>query len=287
MTSIVPVQPVRFKRNGRCRRGRTFVSVCVASTVWAFCTVLADGPRPPGARAADSSVPAVEAEGLRLDRPWHIELGFRDGCTRLDETSRLLDQRLDRPLRFDVFDLFDSPRTPLDRKSDFLLTTLYLGLGRQESDRLIWTFYLGGGMGRESDHQRKANINLDVSFKYAYAYTGLTAEIYPWKTPARTAHGGLEETLRASRPFLAAGLETGYVSAEGRGHWKIAPFPRIYQDKVKVRDWITSVNFGVGWNIPVNHRWSVVLIGDYRSHFHRPDEYNGWTLTTALRYNLR
>lgn len=231
--------------------------------------------------------PHFEVEQARQTGPWHIEIGFRDSCTKLAETKRMLDVRLDRPMRLDVLDFFDKPETPIDRKSDFLLTTLYLGVGRQESDWLIWTVYVGGGMGRDSDHQRKANVNLEVSFKYAYAYTGLTAEIYPWKVPTRRPVESWDQVFRASRPFLATGFETGYVSAEGRGHWKIAPFPRLYQDKVLIRDWITSVNFGLGWHIPVSTRWSFILMGDYRVHFYRPDEYNGWTLTTALRYNLR
>jgi hypothetical protein len=221
-----------------------------------------------------------------VDKPWHFEFGFRDGHTKLAETKRLLEKRLKRPLKLDVLDFFDPPETPLDRKSEFLLTTFYLGAGRRESDWLIWTIYVGGGMGRNHDHQRVGTVNLEVSFKYAYVYTGASAEIYPWSAPKRENLNTWSDSFSASRPFLATGFETGYVSAEGRGHWKIAPLPRLYQDKVRVQDWITSLNLGLGWNLPVNRCWSIVLTGDYRFHFYRPDEFNGWTLTTALRYNL-
>jgi hypothetical protein len=221
------------------------------------------------------------------DKPWHFEFGFRDGHTKLAETKQMLDRRLDIPLAaLDRFNLFDEPTTPIDRKSEFLLTTLYLGAGRQESDWLIWTVYLGGGAWRDHDHQRAAIANLEVNFKYGYFYTGATAEVYPWKAPKPADFESGREGLLASRPFLATGIETGYVSGEGRGYYKIAPFPRIYQDKVLVRDWITSFNFGVGWNFPLNHCWSVVLMGDYRFHTYQPDEYNSWTVTAALRYNL-
>lgn len=221
------------------------------------------------------------------DKPWHFEFGFRDGYTKLGETKRILERRLETPLRLDILNFFDPPYTPLDRKTDFMLTTIYLGLGRQESDWLIWNFYVGGGTGRDRDHQRVGNVNLEVSFKYAYLFTGATAEIYPWHAPRREDFSDWHARFSASRPFVAAGFETGYISAEGRGHWKIAPLPRLYQDKERVRDWITSLNFGLGWNLPINQCWSVVLTGDYRFHFYRPDEFNGWTLTTALRYNLR
>lgn len=220
------------------------------------------------------------------DKPWHLEFGFRDSYTKLHETKEMLDQRLDIPLSLGGLNFFDEPRTPLDRKSEFLLTTFYLGAGRQESDWLIWTVSVGGGMGRDHDHQRLANLNLEVNFKYSYVYTNATAEIYPWKAPRRGDFEDWKQGISASRPFLAAGIETGYVSAEGRGYYKIAPFPRIYQDKAQVRDWITSLNLGAGWNFPINHSWSFVLMGDYRFHTYRPDEYNGWTLTTAMRYTL-
>lgn len=220
-------------------------------------------------------------------KPWHVEFGFRDSHTKLAETKEMLDHRLDLPLRLlDWANFFDKPRTPLDRKSEFLLTSFYLGAGRQESDWFVWTAFLGGGMGRDHDHQRVLNVNLEVNFKYAYVYTGATAEIYPWKVPPQTDWMDWIESLSASRPFLAAGFETGYVSAEGRGNYKIAPLPRAYQDKAVVRDWITSLNLGAGWNIPLSRCWSLVFIGDYRFHTYRPDEYNGWTLTTAVRYNI-
>jgi len=219
------------------------------------------------------------------DKPWHIEFGLRDSCTKLEETKELLDSRLKRPMTLDVLDFFDKPQTPIDRKSDFLLTSFYVGAGRQESDWFIWTLYVGGGKGRDHDHQRVLNVNLEVNFKYGYLYTGATGEIYPWRVPKPGDYENWEDRLSASRPFLLTGMETGYVSAEGRGDWSIAPIT-MYQDKVQVRDWITSFNLGLGWNLPLNRGWSIVVMGDYRWHFYRPDEYNGWTLTTALRYNL-
>ncbi len=105
-----------------------------------------------------------------------------------------------------MLNFFDRPETPLDRKSDFMLSTFYLGAGRQESDWLIWTIYVGGGAGRDHDHQRVGNMNLEVNFKYAYLFTGATAEIYPWKTPKRENFADWGERFSASRPFLATGV---------------------------------------------------------------------------------
>lgn len=235
--------------------------------------------------STDSTGLETEKEKVDRDKPWHIEFGVRDSCTKLGETKQMLDRRLDLPLRLDVYNLFETPETPIDRKSDFLLLTAYLGLGRQESDWLVWTIYAGGGTGSNDDHQRVGIVNLEVDFKYAYVYTGAAAEIYPWHVPIRAEFAGWEDRLAASRPFLITGLETGYVSAEGRGHWSIAPF-KIYQDKALVRDWITSFNLGLGWNLPISRKFSFILTGDYRWHFYRPDEYNSWTITTALRYTL-
>ena len=179
----------------------------------------------PVSRAGDEDSISLTLENIfgrdSQDKPWHIEAGFRDSCTKLEETEKILERRLDRLLRFDTLQLFDKPRTPLDRRSEFLLTSLYLGVGRQESDWLIWTFYVGGGMGQDHEHQRVFNNNLEVTFKYAYVYTGLTAELYPWRVPHRADFEHWTQRLAASRPFLTTGMETGYVSAEGRGSWLV------------------------------------------------------------------
>ena len=269
---------------GRCSHVRLILALACVNG--AATEGLAGDEFPQSLRLTSAECREQKPSNPSAEKLWHFEFGFRDGHTKLAETKRELEKRLKRPLKLDVLDFFDPPQTPLDRKSEFLLTTIYFGAGRQESDWLIWTAYLGGGMGRSHDHQRVANVNLEVSFKYAYLYTGATAEIYPWKVPQREDFADWNASFIASRPFVAAGFETGYVTAEGRGHWKIAPLPRLYQDKERVRDWITSLNLGLGWNLPINRCWSIVLTGDYRFHFYRPEEFNGWTLTTALRYNL-
>jgi hypothetical protein len=229
-------------------------------------------------------------------RPWHVELGFRNSYTKLAETRRLLDRRLEIPLKFDVFGVFNHPDTPLDRKTDLSLTSFYLAAGRQETDWLVWNLFVGGGGAKDHSHQRFLNANLEVDFRYALVYTGLTAEIYPWLVPRpppckRGARGGLSDRmdwsdrLSASRPYVVTGLETGYVSGEGRGHYSLAPF-RVYADHEKVRDWITSYILGLGWAVPLDTRWSVNLTGDYRFHFYRPDEYDSWVVSAGLRYNF-
>lgn len=263
----------------------------IASFVFAAClshTLRAQtAPGPLHLSAVESAVEeAARASVNHSNKPWHLELGVRDSCTRLSETKQLLDRRLDLPLRLDVYNFFETPETPIDRKSDFMLLTAYFGVGRQETSWLIWTAYAGGGSGSNDDHQRVGIVNLEVDFKYAYAYTGFTSEIYPWHVPERLDYETWDQRLAASRPFLTTGIETGYVSAEGRGHWSIAPV-KLYKDKEVVRDWITSFNLGLGWNFPITERLSLLFSGDYRWHFYRPEEYNSWTITTALRYTLR
>jgi hypothetical protein len=242
-------------------------------TSWTASPSLAWDDSRPLLRLTSEVIPEEEHPEYSTDvKPWHFEFGLRSSCPGLAETKDILDRRLDPLLALDGLNSFDYPETPIDRKSDFLLTTFYLGAGRQESDWLVWTAYVGGGMGRDHDHQRVRNMNLEVSFKYSYVFTGATAAIYPWRVPKRDDFEDWGQRLSASRPFFATGYETGYVSAEGRGHFKIAPLPRIYQDKVQVRDWITSLNLGLGWHLPINRCWSIVLMGDYHFHFYRPDE---------------
>jgi len=233
--------------------------------------------------AAQRTTPSDPAAQSR--KPWHIEIGFHGSHTKLAETKRLLDRRLEIPLRYDVLDVFDHPGTPLDRKSDLALTSFYVGAGRQESDWLVWNLYAGGGGARDHTHQRFINANLEVSFRYALAYTGVTAEIYPWRVPHPTPEMDWSQRISASRPYVVTGMETGYVSGEGRGHYSLAPF-RIYQDQVKIRDWITSYNLGLGWALPLDDRWSVNVTGDFRFHFYRPDEYDSWVVSVGLRYQL-
>ncbi len=188
-------------------------------------------------------------------------------------------------MTLDVFHVFDEPYTPVDRKSDFALTSWFVGIGREENPRFIWSFYIGGGAGEDLNHQRFLIQTLEVDFEYATAYAGVTAEYYPWEVPVRPSKPSWTESLKSSRPFLLAGLECGYVSAEGEGDYKVATIP-LYHDEQKIRDWLFSVALGLGWAVPVNDDWSLNITGDYRFHFYRPEEYNGWSVITALRYRF-
>ncbi len=216
---------------------------------------------------------------------WHVDVSIRGSYTKLGATKRQLDRRLDLPMRMDVLGVFDEPYTPFDRRSDLGLTTWSLGVGRQESERLLWTLQLGAGVGQDLNHQRFLTSTLEVDFRYAYYYTGLTAEYYPWLVPLIAGSTTWVERLQASRPFLLSGIETGYVSAEGEGDYTVGG-TLVYHDEQKIRDWLVSVPVGVGWSFPIGTHWSVNLSGDYRFHFYRPDEYNGWNWTTALRYSF-
>ncbi len=232
-----------------------------------------------------SDDPVAEAPANGPNRPWHVEFGYHGSHTKLAETKRMLDRRLDIPMKFDVLDVFHHPDTPLDRKSNLSLASIYLAVGRQESDWFVWNLQIGGGGASDQTHQRFLNANLEVSFRYALAYTSLMAEIYPWSVPAPLDEMNWTQRLSASRPFVVTGLQTGYVNGEGQGHYSIAPF-RIYGDRERIRDWITAYVAGVGWALPLDGHWTLQLIGDYRFHFYRPDEYDSWTVTTGLRYNF-
>lgn len=215
----------------------------------------------------------------------HVDFGFRTGYTKLGSTKQQLDRRLGLPMKLDALGVFHSPQTPLDRKSSFGLNTIYLGLGYQQNDWLIWTLFAGGGAGRDSDHQRFVNLNLDVDFEYAYYYTGLQCELYPWGMPDYLNNLDLGQRLRASRPYIITGFETGYVDARGRGDFSIAPF-KIYEDEVNIRDWLFSYLLGVGWAVPLSDNWSINLSSHYSYHFYRPGEYNTWNIVSALRYRF-
>ncbi|MHC4697618.1 MAG: hypothetical protein ACYTFA_12840 [Planctomycetota bacterium] len=218
-------------------------------------------------------------------REWHVDLGIRLGYTKLASTKQLLDRRLDLPLKLDVLGLFDNPHTVMDSKSEFSLNTLYAGIGREETDWLAWTFYVGGTYGKDHTHQRTLNANLTTEFDYLTLYTGVTFEIYPWGTPDYMHNADWKQRLRSSRPYLLTGGEIGFVSAGGRGDYSLAPL-KIYGDSEDIRDWLFSVLLGVGWGIPLSDDWSVNLTFDYAYHLYRPEEYNTWNLITTLRYRL-
>lgn len=246
--------------------------------------------RSSGAMLARSSSEVATGDNEETAGPsenglWHVDFGFRTGYTKLGSTKQQLDRRLDLPMKLDVLGVFDSPETPLDRKSSFGLNTIYLGLGYQQADWLIWTLFAGGGAGRESDHQRFLNLNLDVDFDYAYYYVGVQCELYPWGTPDYLNHLDLPQALQASRPYVITGFETGYVDARGKGEFSFAPF-RIYEDEVNIRDWLFSYLLGVGWALPLSDNWSINVSSHYSFHFYRPNEYNTWNFVSALRYRL-
>ncbi len=214
-----------------------------------------------------------------------MDLAIRNSYPRLDSTQQQLDRRLDRPLMLDVFGVFDRPYTPIDRRSDQGFTSLYAGVGRQESPRFLWTYYIGGSSGKDINHERFLFQTLEVDFKYNFYYTGVLAEYYPWEVPSIHATPSWEERLMASRPFLLTGLESGYVSSEGEGDYVVAGMT-AYHDELKVRDWLFSCKVGLGWALPLNDRWSINLSGDYRFHFYRPGEYNSWNFTTGVRFRF-
>ena len=188
-------------------------------------------------------------------------------------------------MKLDLFGVFESPYTPMDRKTDMLLTTQYLGIGRRETDWLTWNFYLGYGAGGDRNHQRWLNANLEVNFSYLLVYTGLTTDIYPWGIPKYHHYPNLRERLKASRPYFVTGLEVGYVRARGAGHLALAPVP-IYKDSQHIEDWLFSWLIGAGWEFPINDRWAFNISGHYTFHFYRPEEYNGTNLILALRYRF-
>jgi len=214
-----------------------------------------------------------------------VDLGFRHAFPKLNSTQEQLDLRMDVPLGFDVLGVFDRPYTPVDRRSDQGFTGLYAGVGRQENSRFLWTYYVGGGAGDDINHGQFLIETLKVDFEYRFFYTGVLAEYYPWEIPTIQPTPSWEERLKASRPFFVAGLGSGYVSSEGQGDFAIAGLI-VYHDELKIRDWLFSCNVGMGWNLPLNDHWSIILSGDYSFHFYRSDEYSGWNITTGMRYRF-
>lgn len=214
--------------------------------------------------------------------PWHIDLAMRGSHPKLASTAQQLDRRLDQPLKIDWANVFDEPYTPIDRRTDLGLATWYVGVGRQPCAHFIWTFYLGGGLDQDINHQRFLNTRLEVDFRYGYYYTGLAGEFYPWALPEPSDDRPLHDILGESRPFLLGGIEAGYVSGEGEGDYRVTGVT-LWHDELKVRDWLTSINLGAGWSFPISQHLALTISGDYRFHAYRPDEYNGWNWTTALR----
>ncbi len=236
----------------------------------------------------EASNSGVDDEPLsdRVDAPWHFDLGLRIGDTKLGSAKQKLDRRLDTPLKLDVLGVFHSPKTPLDRKTDLGLNTFYVGVGRAERDWLVWTAYLGAGLGSDDEHQRFLNFNLSTKFHYQTYYAGLSAELYPWGRPRYRDNSNWINRLRATRPFFVTGFETGYVNATAKGRFAIAPL-RLYEDHENIRDWLFSGFIGTGLGVPIDERWSLNLATYYSYHLYRPEEYNTWNFVTTLRYSFR
>ncbi len=264
----------------------------IATTVVAGCNASgpARGPQLSAASDPPNDTPDKTPTSADQTRPsptkrWHFDFGLRNSYPKLDSTEQQLDRRLDLPLWIDVAPVFDEPYTPIDRKSDSMLTSWFAGVGRQENQHFLWSYYVGGGADKDINHQRFLFQTLEVDFKYAYAYTGFMGEYYPWEVPPRPSAVSFENVMRASRPFLFAGLESGYLSGEGEGDYKVLGLT-FYHDEQKVRDWLFSIAVGLGWAFPLNDHWSINLVGDYRFQFYRPDEYNGWDIIAGIRYRF-
>lgn len=198
----------------------------------------------------------------------------------------MLDRRLEQPLKLDVLNVFDHPTTPMDRRSDFEFNSLFIGLGRTESDRFVWSIYAGAAAGSDKSDERFLNTTLDVRFRYGFYYLGSQFEYYPWGLPPLDGKlDSMPDRLRMSRPFLFTGFESAFVNSIGKGDYRISGVV-TYSDSVSVRDWLFSVPLGLGCSMPLNERWSFQLMGDYRFHFYRPEEFNGWHIAAALRLRL-
>ncbi|MCG3131052.1 MAG: hypothetical protein FLDDKLPJ_01827 [Phycisphaerae bacterium] len=242
--------------------------------------------RPPSLDALTER-PGLFSHGVHADEDfWYLDVGFRLGQVRLEETSKKLDLRLDPLLALDAVGLFDEPYTPRNRKTDWGMTTQYLGIGRRETDWLTWNFYLGYGFGGDVNHDRVALINIDVDFQYNFIFTGLTTDLYPWGKPKHANYPNWRQRFQASRPFLLSGVEIGYVRARGRGYVGLAPLVKIYKDTQSIEDWLFSYLIGLGWELPIDDRCSFAASIHYTFHFYRPEEYNGYNITTAFRYRF-
>ena len=285
-------------RGGVSSRTWTLRVICVAAGLAALattaCTVLRPVTRDDRlvwALAAhrwgtgDTSRPKPAVAGSRQGKRWHIDFGFRTSHTKLSSTEQQLDRRLDLPLKTDILGVYDHPTTPIDRKSALGLNTFFLGVGRSEADWLAWSCYLVGGFSEDKKRQRFLNQRLSVSFKYALVLLGLKAEVYPWGQPRHDETETWNQRFRSSRPYVYGGVETGYISGEGRGRFSVFP-AGVYADKVTVRDWVVGIPLGLGWRLPLGKHWSFTMSGDYTFHLYRPQEYNSWNVITGFRYRF-
>ena len=220
------------------------------------------------------------------DRPWHIDFGFRTSHTKLAETRQMLSDRLDKPMATDVFGLFESPYSPVDRKSDGRLNALYLGIGRSENDWLAWSVYFVGGAITDNQSQKRSLLRLNTTFEYGNYLLGLKTELYPWGRPELLPTPTWQERLENTKPFFYTGVETGYVSGAGRGRYEIATIP-VCRDEVVIRDWTVGFPVGLGLWLPLDDRWSFILSADYSWHVYRRNEYSGWNLNAGIRYMLQ
>ena len=239
-----------------------------------------------GIACCEPATPAFDDESPRRSaKRWHVDLTVRTSISKLAETEQLLDRRLEIPLKFDVFNVFAHPDTPVDRKTSLGMSTVQLGVGRSEWDRWGWTWYAGFGVFADRFHQNYLTADLRVNFDYAYYYTGVRAEYYPWGKTHGCERATWRQRLRSSRPFLLTGLETGYVSGGGEGRYKLLG-RKLYGDSERIRDWLLAGVLGAGWQVPIDRRWSILLAGEYSFHAYRPREYNSWRVTTGLRLAL-
>jgi hypothetical protein len=286
----------RFEIDGRCVLGKDhgFLMAVVACMALSPGLALTDPRRPARSdvspHSESSPMAVLEPNGPAAaqperTKPWHFDLGWRTSIPRLQWTDQMLDRRLDLPLKLDWLGVFDHPETPLDRKTDLKLGSVFFGIGRTESEHILWSIYGGAGADSDATNQRFLATTLDVRFRYGFYYLGALMEYYPWKIPQPASADGPDGRLRSGRPFLFTGLDTAYISGSGKGDYRIAG-QLIYRDAVHVRDWLVNVPVGLGWSAPLSARWSLIIMGGYRFHFYRPEEYNGWDIATQLRCRI-
>lgn len=235
--------------------------------------------------STESPVPDLTMVSDPELRKWHVDMAIQTSFSKLSSTEQKLDRQLDWPLKIDVLNWFSHPRTPVDRKSSFNLNTFYFALGKRVSDRVIVNGFLGFAPGVDRDHQQFLMADLRVNFEYSSYLIGVKTEYYPWGFPRYHNDTDWKKRIDASRVYFYCAILTGYLSAEGAGRYKLFGV-RVYHDSIKIRDWISAGIVGMGWSIPISDRWSIQLAGDYSFHAYRPEEYNGWRISTGLRFRF-
>ena len=275
---IAPSGLHQLFRAGRYAR----IAALIALAAGAGCT--ANRWRPtPNTGGAQSAGDAIHNDSEHRLRGWFFDIGLNQYWPRLDWSEDLIHRLISVPNRALFPGQYRNVTTFGDARDTGSLTMPFVGIGKPINDHLTLSGHVMVGSRSLDSFQRLSGVfTLEVDFEAHLWAVGLQASLYPFGQVVHPDDAGLRVLLQAGRPSIDQTIEIEYLDGHGVGDFRVLG-ATLSKTTRSLADWNVSYNPGVSWEIPLDHRTSLIAGGSYHFHAYMPEELNGWNFALRLR----